>query len=94
MSSSSYACFAVSFTYLKKKNKNNAVLRTNIATNDDLVPHLTCTVADSDLQIREGAVMHPDPEIRGGFLEIFFRPFRPQFGPKLTGRPGVPGPLL
>ena len=51
-------------------------------------------VADSDLQIREGAVMHPDPEIRGGFLEIFFRPFRPQFGPKLTGRPGVPGPLL
>ena len=29
-------------------------------------------VADSDLQIREGAVMHPDPEIRGGFLEIFF----------------------
>ena len=51
-------------------------------------------MADSDLQIREGAVMHPDPEIRGGFLEIFFRPFRPQFGPKLTGRPGVPGPLL
>ena len=51
-------------------------------------------VADSDLQIREGAVMHPDPEIRGGFLKIFFGPFRPQFGPKITGRPRAPGPLL
>ena len=30
------------------------VLRTNIATNDDLVPHLTCTVAAPDLQIRGG----------------------------------------
>ena len=49
-------------------------------------------VADSDLQIREGAVMHPDPEMRGGFLEIFFRPFRPQFGPKWRGGPGSPGP--
>ena len=45
-------------------------------------------VAGSDLQIREGAVMHPDPEIRWGFLEICFRPFRPQFGPKLTRRRG------
>ena len=33
------------------------VLRTNIATNDNLVPHLTCTVADSDLQIRGGGMV-------------------------------------
>ena len=62
--SSSYACFAVSFTYLKKTPKIMPVLRTNIATNNNLVPHLTCTVADSDLQIR-GGDGHPDPEIRG-----------------------------
>ena len=48
-------------------------------------------VADSDLQIREGAVMHPDPEIRrGAALKIFFRPIRSQFGPKITGRPAAP----
>ena len=53
----------VSFTYLKKTTKIMPVLRTNIATNDNLVPHLTCTVADPDLQIR-GGDGHPDPEIR------------------------------
>ena len=63
VSSSSYVCFTVSFTYLKKTPKIMPVLRTNIATNDDLVPHLTCTVAAPDLQIR-GGDGHPDPEIR------------------------------
>lgn len=58
-------CLFCSFLYLPKKKtpKIMPVLRTNIATNDNLVPHLTCTVADSDLQIR-GGDGHPDPEIR------------------------------
>ena len=58
-------CLFCSFLYLPKKNKTKImpVLRTNIATNDNLVPHLTCTVADSVLQIR-GGDGHPDPEIR------------------------------
>ena len=46
-------------------------------------------VADSGLQIGAGGG-HPDTEIRGGFLKNFFRPFRPQFGPKITGRPRGP----
>ena len=33
------------------------------------------TMADPDLQIREGGAGHPDPEIRGGGLKNFF------FGP-------------
>ena len=51
-------------------------------------------VADSDLRIREGGGGgHPDPEISGGFLKFFFRPFRPHFGSKITRRSGAPGPL-
>ena len=47
-------------------------------------------VADPDLQIRGGRGGHPDPEIRGGGLKNFlFRPFGSQFGPKITGRPGL-----
>ena len=44
-------------------------------------------VADPDLQIG-GLGGHPDPEIRGGGLKNF----RPQFGPKITGRPDPPPP--
>ena len=42
--------------------------------------------ADPDLQIRGGSG-HPDPEIRGmgRSKKIFFRPFGPQFGPKIRG---------
>ena len=38
---------------------------------------------------------HPDPEIRwgGGLKQLFFRSLGPQIGPKITGRPGPPGPL-
>ena len=52
-------------------------------------------VADPDLQIREGGGGwgYPDPEIMGGGLKFSFRPFRPQFGPKVTGSPGPPVPL-
>ena len=28
----------------------------------------------------------------GGGVKFFFRPFRPQFGPKKRGGPGLPGP--
>ena len=51
-------------------------------------------VADPDLLIRGGG-SHSDPKIsgRGGSLKkIFFWPFGPQFGLKIRGRPGVPGP--
>ena len=59
------------------------------------------TVKDPDLQIRGGeggaggAGSHSDPEIKwGGLKKIFCRPFDgPQFGLKLRGRPGPPGPL-
>ena len=37
---------------------------------------------DPDLGIREG----------GGGLQKFFRPFQPQFGLKIRGSPGPPGP--
>ena len=54
-------------------------------------------MADPDLQIRgKGGGGHPDPEIRGGggsFLKNVFRPFGPQFGPKIRGGPGPPGPF-
>ena len=45
------------------------------------------TVVDPGLQIRDGgAGGHPDPEIRGGGgLKKIFRPFGPQFGPKIRG---------
>lgn len=49
--------------------------------------------ADPDLQIR-GQGSHPEPEIRGGeggLKKNFFRPFQPQFGPKI--RVGGAGPL-
>ena len=51
--------------------------------------------ADPDLQIRGGGGGHPDPDIRGmgRSKKIFFRPFGPQFGPKIRGG-GPPGPLL
>ena len=58
------------------------------------------TVKDSDLQIRWGGGVvlgesHSDPEIKWGRLKkIFCRPFDgPQFGLKLRGRLGPPGPL-
>ena len=47
-------------------------------------------VADPDLQIR-GGPGRTDPEIReGGSPKNFFRPFRPQFGPKIGGAPAPP----
>ena len=54
------------------------------------------TVTDPDLQIRGeggGAVIQT---LRKGVAvskKIFFRPFAPQFGLKIRGRPGPPGPL-
>ena len=49
-------------------------------------------MTDPDLQIRERP-SHPDPEIVGEpGLKNFFRPFRPQFGLKIRGRGGPPGP--
>ena len=50
------------------------------------------TVANPDLQMGGGRG-HPDPEIRGGpvLKKIFFRPFRPQFGPKKGGAGPFPG---
>ena len=53
------------------------------------------TVKDPDLQIGRGGGSHPDPEIKGGggLKKNFFRPFGPQFGLKLRGRPGIPGSL-
>ena len=38
-----------------------------------------------------GVSGHPDPEIRGGPISIFFRPLGPQFGVKVRGG-GPPGP--
>ena len=37
---------------------------------------------------------HPDPEIRGAVLKIFFWPFGPQFGLKIRGGPRSPAPAL
>ena len=44
-------------------------------------------VTDPDLQISGGGSSHPDPEIRGspGLKEFSFRPFRRQFGLKISG---------
>ena len=41
-----------------------------------------------------GGGVHPDPEIRGwpGLKKKFFRPFGPQFGLKIRGGHGPPGP--
>ena len=44
-------------------------------------------MADSDLQIRGKGGRSFRPRDKGVFLKIFFRPFRPQFGPKITGKP-------
>ena len=41
----------------------------------------------------KGEPGHPDPEIRGrggGLQNKFFRPFRPQFGPKIRGARASP----
>ena len=43
-------------------------------------------VADPDLQKRGLGGGHPDPEIRKGGLNFFFRPFGPQFGLKIRAR--------
>ena len=45
-------------------------------------------LADPDLQIGGGGG-HPEPQIR--VVGRFFRPFGPQFGPKIRGA-GPPGP--
>ena len=50
---------------------------------------------DPDLQIRGGGGSHLDPEIRVGAQSpknIFFQPFGPQFGLKIRGGRGPPGP--
>ena len=45
---------------------------------------------------RQGGPGHPDPEIRRwgarSLKQNFFRPFGPQFGLKIRGLPGPPGP--
>ena len=45
---------------------------------------------DPDLEIGGGGG-YPDPKIGGGGLQFFFfcQPFRPQFGLKIRGTPGV-----
>ena len=44
----------------------------------------------------KGGPGHPDPEIRRwgarSLKQNFFRPFGPQFGLKISGVPGPPGP--
>ena len=51
-------------------------------------------MADADLQIRREAG-HPHPKIKGGpGIKQIFWPFGPQFGLKIRGRPGHPGPPL
>ena len=53
----------------------------------------SATVADPDLQIREGPG-HPDPEISGGrFQKNFFGPWGLRLVYELTGA-GPPAPLL
>ena len=47
-------------------------------------------VADSDLRIR-GVGGHPDPEIRGGFLKIFFSTFQASVWSKNNGEARGPG---
>lgn len=52
-------------------------------------------MADTDLQVREGGPVHPDPEISGwgggGGIKNFFWPYLPQCSLKIRGgRP--PGP--
>ena len=51
------------------------------------------SVADPDLQISGEGSGHPNFEIRGGpvLKKQIFRPFGPQFGPKIRGGPGPPG---
>ena len=50
-------------------------------------------MADPDLQIRGGGEGgHPDPEIGGEAPKNFFWPFGSQFGQKIRGAPGYPGP--
>ena len=59
---------------------------------------LNAAVADPDLPIRGGGGGgglggHPHPEIRGGWSQKkCFRPFGPQFGLKISGELGPPGP--
>ena len=55
----------------------------------------TNAVEDPDLQIRGEGHGHPDPVIRGRDLvsKKFLQPFGPQFGVKITGGPGSPGPF-
>ena len=49
-------------------------------------------VAHPDLQIKGGGGRSSRPVDKGGGgLKNFFRPFRPQFGPKIAGRAGPPG---
>ena len=55
------------------------------------MPH---TLADPDLQIRgaQSSRLWDKGEGGGGVQEKFFRPFRPQFGPKIRGEgPSSPG---
>ena len=49
---------------------------------------------DPDLGIREGggAVIQTLRQGGGGGLQKFFRPLQPQFGLKIRGSPGPPGP--
>ena len=50
-------------------------------------------VANPDLQIRGGgAVIQTLRE--GGAQKHYFRPFGPQFGPKIRGDPGTPAPPM
>ena len=54
-------------------------------------------MTEPDLQKRRGEWRggsgHPDPEIRGGPISIFFRPFGPQFGVKVRGAGPLAPPL-
>ena len=61
--------------------------------------HTMFTVPDPDLERGGGEGSHLEPYVRGrggeggGLPPKFFRPFGPQFGPRIRGRSGAPGTL-
>lgn len=56
----------------------------------DWCGEITISNCGSHLLGKEGEGGHPDPEVTGGVLK---KMFGPQFGRKIGGRSGPPGPL-